>query len=416
VNAETKAPVSILRCTVPSTVVRRGETLHAVIEVANNTKEPQSVFAWFDVLSLEGKPLTPYPFFKPVALRLQGEETARQNAYVLVPYSAAPGKYLLCLALGSAPGARSDERSFEISVDLQRTRERNRCNLCGEPVEEDDLVWQDASIRLAECPVCGLVFDFDLEDEHSLSYQLAQVCRDGLTFAKNSPTLIEDYDRRNEIVLAAEIERIKDTIPPTGKRLLDFGCGTGDLLVQARRAGFEVVGVETSEDAAEFAKRVSELAVFSSVEALRGGQKGPFLDVIVARHTLEHVPNPMKTLREFRGLLRPEGLLVIIVPHFNFFARRVLPNAMPRFSYGLIHKGHQYYFTQKTLSRYLKEAGFCDTRFRYSLLGGFLSRWAGRPAASGSTLREGVFRAASKTLSGLMHLARVNPVLTVYAR
>lgn len=415
-NLEAKAPVSILRCDVSSPLVRRGETLHAVIEVRNNTSQPQSVLVWFDVLSLEGKPLTPYPFFKPVALPLQGEETARHDAYVLVPHSAAPGKYLLCLALGPAPGVRSDERSFEISVDLQRKRERNRCNLCDGVVREEDLIWQEASIRLAECPTCRLVFDFDMEDAHSLTYQLAQVCTEGLTFEKNSPTLIEDYDRRNEIVLAAEIERIRATMPPPGKRLLDFGCGTGDLLLEARRSGFEVVGVETSEEATDFVKRARELPVFSSMEELRGREPSPFFDVIVARHTLEHVPNPMKTLREFRELLRPQGLLVIIVPHFNFFTRRVLPNAMPRFSYGLIHKGHQYYFTKATLARFLKEGGFHEMHFLYSILGGFLSRWAGKPAPSGSSRRERVFAATSKSLSRLMHLCRVNPVLTVYAR
>lgn len=412
-NAEKNPPVSIVRCSLESPAVHRGEILRASLELRNHTEHVQPLFVWFDVTSPDGAPLRPHAFFRPVELRMEAKEHVKRDAYLLVPYSAETNAYLLRLAVGPAPESPWDEESFEMTVLPQRELERNRCNLCGEEVKAESIIRRDPSIRLAECPSCGLVFDFDMEDGHSLLYELDRVCTGGLAFQKNTPGIIESYDRKNERVLNAEIGRIRKETGSGERRLLDFGCGTGDLLAEARRAGFEALGVETNEAAVAFANRQKGLPVFPSLEALRRAQGEGAFDVVVARHTLEHVANPMRTLREFRGLLRAGGLLVIIVPHFNFFVRRVLPNSMPRFSYGLIHKGHQYYFTKKTLARYLRESGFPQIEFPCSILGGFLSRW-GLGADEGG--KDRMAAAASRSLSHLLHLTRLSPVLTAYAR
>jgi len=380
VNPAKVPPVSIVRCHNPSPVVHRGDILHATIELTNNTKQAQSLFVWFDVASFDREPLTTYPFFKPVELSLEAGQTVAHDAYVLVPYSAGTNDYLLRLAVGPTEATRWDERFLEISVVPQRELHSNNCNLCGAEVREESIIRRDPSIRLAKW------------------------------------TIIEEYDRKNELVLGAEIERISRETGSSGKRLLDFGCGTGSLLAEARRSGFQVCGVETDEAAAAFARRGRDLPVYASIEELRSERGEDVFDVVVARHTVEHVSNPKQTFREFRGLLRPGGLLVIIVPHFNFFTRRILPNSMPRVSYGFIHKGHQYYFTKNTLSEYLKGAGFPDIEIRYSILGGFLSRWT--EGAEGSehpgTIR--LVSTASKAFSRLLHATRLSPVLTVYAR
>lgn len=416
VNPAKVPPVSIVRCYNPSPVVHRGDILHAEIELTNNTKQAQSLFVWFDVASFDREPLTTYPFFKPVELSLEAGKTVAHDAYVLVPYSAGTNDYLLCLAVGPTEATRWDERFFEISVVPQRELHSNNCNLCGAEVREESIIRRHPSIRLAKCRSCGLVFDFDMEETHSLLYQFGKVFGGGLTFEKNTPTIIEEYDRKNELFLGAEIERISRETGSSGKRLLDFGCGTGGLLAEARRAGFQVCGVETHEAAVAFARSARDLPVYESIEELRSERGEDVFDVVVARHTLEHVSNPKQTFREFRGLLRPGGLLVIIVPHFNFFTRRILPNSMARISYGFIHKGHQYYFTKKTLSEYLKGAGFPDIEIRYSILGGFLSRWTQGAEGSGDPGMNRVIAGTSKAFSRLLHISRLSPVLTAYAR
>lgn len=46
-----------------------------------------------------------------------------------------------------------------------------------------------------------------MEDNVSLLYQLGQACDGGMTFQKNTPSIIEEYDRKNELVLGAEVDR-----------------------------------------------------------------------------------------------------------------------------------------------------------------------------------------------------------------
>ncbi len=412
-NAEKVPQVSIVRCDCPSPEVHRGDILPVTIGLKNSTQETQSFLLWFDVTSFDRKALTDFPFFKPVELSLEAGQTVEHEAHVLVPYSSGLSDYLLCLALGPTEVDRWDDHYFEISVVPQRELKSNRCNLCGAEMGEESIIRRDPSIRLAKCPVCGLVFDFDMEDTISLLYQLGQACDGGLTFQKNAPSIIQDYDRKNEIVLGAEINRIGKQMGAPGKRLMDFGCGTGGLLIEAKKIGFDVFGVETSEAAVVYGRSAKALPLYLSIEDLRNAEGEEPFDVIVVRHTLEHVSNPKQTLQGFRELIRPGGLLVIIVPHFSFFVRRILPNSMPRFSYGLVHKGHQYYFTKDTLSAYLEQAGFPEIEYHYSILGGFLSRWT---KGAEDPTKQRMVAGASEAFSRLLHVTGVSPVLTAYAR
>lgn len=87
-------------------------------------------------------------------------------------------------------------------------------------------------------------------------------------------------------------------------RWLDFGCGNGGLVRYAREAvGCEVLGFEQGAIAAM--ARASGLPVLEQpgdLDALAGS-----CDVVTAIEVLEHVVDPLETLRSIRNLLRPGG-------------------------------------------------------------------------------------------------------------
>jgi 2-polyprenyl-3-methyl-5-hydroxy-6-metoxy-1,4-benzoquinol methylase len=105
-----------------------------------------------------------------------------------------------------------------------------------------------------------------------------------------------------------------------GQRVLDIGCGLGDLLQWLDERGFDVRGLEPNEQAARLAcERGLDVSTVSVNELVTqpGGGSAPF-DAVVLLHVLEHVPNPAEMLREIHSLLEPGGLLFIWVPNdFN---------------------------------------------------------------------------------------------------
>ncbi|HZL43849.1 MAG TPA: class I SAM-dependent methyltransferase [Verrucomicrobiae bacterium] len=90
--------------------------------------------------------------------------------------------------------------------------------------------------------------------------------------------------------------------------VLDFGCGGGYFLAGYHCKG--KYGVEINPKAREIALRNGIVAV-DSVEALPGNLR---FDLIMSNHALEHVHNPLETLRSLRGRLKEDGKIVFYVP------------------------------------------------------------------------------------------------------
>jgi SAM-dependent methyltransferase len=106
-------------------------------------------------------------------------------------------------------------------------------------------------------------------------------------------------------------------------RLLDAGCGTGQFLVEARRAGYDAVGVETSVSAVEHARRKHGLAVqLATLEdaPLEAGS----CDAVTAWKVLDHVSEPVTFLQRALELLRPGGVFAASVSNFEFHRRMEL--------------------------------------------------------------------------------------------
>jgi len=104
-------------------------------------------------------------------------------------------------------------------------------------------------------------------------------------------------------------------------RVLEVGCGSGGLLrrlaVQARL----VVGVDLSEEGLRLARvRIPDASCTLLIRA--GATALPFeaasFDAVVAQHLLEHLPDPIEGIREWRRVLRPGGLLALVTPNALF--------------------------------------------------------------------------------------------------
>jgi len=140
-------------------------------------------------------------------------------------------------------------------------------------------------------------------------------------------------------------------LKPAG-RLLDVGCGPGLLLEEALRRGYEVGGCDVSAWAVDYARQRGLDARAGLLESL--AYPAASVDIALANHTLEHVPDPLPFLREMGRILKPDGLLVIGVPNFG----SLMSSLMRERWHALLPDQHYWHFTPATLARMLRAAGF----------------------------------------------------------
>jgi SAM-dependent methyltransferase len=134
-------------------------------------------------------------------------------------------------------------------------------------------------------------------------------------------------------------------------RALDVGCGRGDLAAALLARGWRVAGVEPSERAAAIARRRG-IEVLGDTLATAALDDESY-DVVVFRHSLEHLPDPVGDLGRVREALRPGGRVVISVPNFGSWQRR-------RFGADWFHLDlprHRTHFTAASLGCALRRAG-----------------------------------------------------------
>ena len=135
-------------------------------------------------------------------------------------------------------------------------------------------------------------------------------------------------------------------------RLLDVGCGAGAHMQAARRAGWEVVGVEVSATAAEHS-RAAGFEVFNGELEEARYTEGQF-DVVIMSEVLEHVAEPRGMLREVLRVMRPGGLLWATTPNGRGFSARALGLKWSAVS----PPEHLHLFSRGAVESLLEETGF----------------------------------------------------------
>jgi ubiquinone/menaquinone biosynthesis C-methylase UbiE len=119
------------------------------------------------------------------------------------------------------------------------------------------------------------------------------------------------------------LDMVKDVLQGyrfAGKRVLDVGCGIGDLSFLLAARGAEVVGVELDEEKVERATAIARRWNFQQLrfiasDVMRLDQLGlGQFDVITCIALLEHIQQDEALLTQMLSLLRPGGLLVVEVP------------------------------------------------------------------------------------------------------
>ena len=136
-----------------------------------------------------------------------------------------------------------------------------------------------------------------------------------------------------------------------GTRLLEVGCAYGFFLEAAQRAGFQVMGIEFSQVAAQFARERLGLEVHHG-ELERSPLLNNTFDIVCFWDVIEHVANPIEFLRAVRYVTVPGGLVFFSCPCFDSLPARLFHSRW----WTLRPEQHLSHFTEDTLKRLLSEA------------------------------------------------------------
>lgn len=215
----------------------------------------------------------------------------------------------------------------------------------------DRLTGAPGSFAVLACPGCGLAFTHPrLEPEDFATYYPE-------TYSAYRPNVSDQRPSLGERVGALQQEAIvrfgpyRQVWKRGPGRLLDVGCGAGDLAAFFGRRGWNVAGIEPSAAAAEHARAVGVEAVTGTL-ADAPWEDGEF-DAILFNHSLEHIDDPAEAVAAAARLLRPGGLLAIAVPNFGSWHRRLFGSAW----FQLDLPRHLQHFDRDSLSTLVRSTG-----------------------------------------------------------
>lgn len=251
----------------------------------------------------------------------------------------------------------------------------DRCPACGGALIPEKLRGHDRMVgtpgehTVSVCAICGtgatrpLVGEDGLGQFYPSDYApyVRRTGADRSMIRRLVANAIETFlDRR--FWRAFPMSQVRDN--PSGD-VLDVGCGRGDLLGEFAAKGWRASGLEPSVDACQAARDLGlevRQGTLGSVDVQPGSQ-----DVVVFQHSLEHVPDPPFALARTAEILRPDGRILISVPNFGCWQRRMFGSNW----FHLDLPRHRTHFTSAGLERALCDAGFeqVETRTSSSAVG-----------------------------------------------
>jgi 2-polyprenyl-3-methyl-5-hydroxy-6-metoxy-1,4-benzoquinol methylase len=234
-----------------------------------------------------------------------------------------------------------------------------RCNLCGS-------LYYKVIYRIEGASRTSLKQAYKITEDEANQYpfRIVRCFKCGLIYISPRANIRKTYqsyrDMRDEIYIneergrriSARIILKKISKYRRGGKILDIGCATGFLLDEARNQGWQIYGVELSKWAVNFARQNFNLNVFEGV-LKNAGFPYNYFDVIVMVDSIEHLPDPRKTLEEIRHILKPNGILCISTPDIDSLTSKIL-----QAKWWGIKQSHLFYFSKKTLAKMLDATGF----------------------------------------------------------
>lgn len=230
------------------------------------------------------------------------------------------------------------------------------CPHCGETYgkKRDMLVSRDSVKTIRRCKICGLDY---------ISWGLASEISYGSEYffsdyqKQYGKTYLEDFDsikgegKRRLLPITKMCKTISN------KRLLDIGCAYGPFLQAAKENGFEVFGIDISEEAVEYVENALQIPCKTAAfpdDNLADVFHAKKFDVITMWYVIEHFKDLKKVLASVYAALDAHGIFAFSTPNSS----GVSGKCNGKHFYTASPKDHFSIFSPRVVKRILKKNGF----------------------------------------------------------
>ncbi len=166
----------------------------------------------------------------------------------------------------------------------------------------------------------------------------------------------EDLDWWN-LVFDDHYDLFEKVLSPERRRILDVGSGPGYFLLKGKQRGWATLGIEPSVLALAHSRDLGLEIIEGFLNEELVPRLGQF-DVVHMHEVLEHIPDPAEMLDWVNRLLKPGGILCVIVPNDYNPLQQALRAGCGYSPWWLAPPHHVNYFDFTSLAGLMDKMGF----------------------------------------------------------
>ncbi|MCI0531984.1 MAG: class I SAM-dependent methyltransferase [candidate division Zixibacteria bacterium] len=235
------------------------------------------------------------------------------------------------------------------------------CQICNSTDFRDQPVrylFNRVSYNLAKCGSCGLLSINPMPGPEDVrKFYSHEYFQNDHSCGIKAKSYFEDemrvQDKAREALLL--VNKYK-----TSGKLLEVGCAGGLFLREAQKSGFEVAGLDISEEIAREANEKFGLSIQVG-DFVNHPLQSESVDVVCMFDVFEHFINPAAVLRKVKQILKPDGIVLIDIPT----TKNALPYRLSTLALKSLNKSrtidsppyHVFEYTPTTLLKLLRKAG-----------------------------------------------------------
>jgi len=194
------------------------------------------------------------------------------------------------------------------------------------------------------CTNCHFLFTNPRPDKHTLpSYYKSS---EYISHTDQSTNLISIIYKLVRVFTLKQKFKLLTTLT-NGQSILDFGCGTGDLLKECQKHHWDTHGFEPDSEARKIAQKKIDRDIFFELPQLERLRN---ISIVTLWHVLEHISDLNQTIASLKKVLAENGKLLIAVPNSTSYDA----NQYKEFWAAYDVPRHLYHFTQDSMQKLMQ--------------------------------------------------------------